>query len=272
MRRVIVTGSTGNLGAKAVAALAQLEGCEVIRIGRNSQRQPGVVVADLARYDDAWAECFAGADAVLHLAADPKPVATWDSIVRLNIELALNVFRAAERGRVRRFVFASSNWVLGGYRFDSATLSSTLAPRPVNPYGAAKLFIERYGFDVAARSGMSVLSLRVGYCQKGDNEPGPHMAFGRWGQEMWLGNRDWQQAVVKAVTSPFSGAAVLNIVSRNHGMRWDLEEARQAIGYAPVQGHEPRLTVISAFKDRAARLREWLFPSGAHTPLFGARW
>jgi len=70
---------------------------------------------------------------------------------------------------------------------------------------------------------MSVLSLRIGYCQPGENRPGPHMAFGRWGQEMWLGNDDWAQAVVKSITHPFDGAAVLNIVSRNEGSRWDLD-------------------------------------------------
>jgi NAD+ dependent glucose-6-phosphate dehydrogenase len=271
-KRVVVTGSTGNLGEKAVAALDTLGTWDVIRIGRNSKRVPGIVDADLAQYEPAWAAHFERADAVLHLAADPKPVSSWDSIARLNIELALNVFRAAEHARVRRFVFASSNWVLGGYRFVSAPLTSSLAPRPVNPYGASKLFMERYGFAVGARSGMSVVALRIGYCQPGENRPGPHMAFGRWGQEMWLGNRDWQQAVIKAVTSPFPGSAVLNIVSRNEGMRWDLDEARETIGYVPEERHRPTLTVLSSLKDQAARFREWLFPSGASVPLFGARW
>jgi len=117
-----------------------------------------------------------------------------------------------------------------------------------------------------------VLSLRIGYCQPGDNRPGPHMAFGRWGQEMWLGNRDWAQAVVKSVTGAFGGSAVLNIVSDNEGMRWDLTEARQTIGYVPEEQHRPRLTALSALKDRGARLREWLSPGGAAAPRFGARW
>jgi NAD+ dependent glucose-6-phosphate dehydrogenase len=271
-KRLVMTGSTGNLGAKAMAALTRLGGWDVIRIGRNAHRRPGIIEADLEHYDQAWAQHFEGADAVLHLAADPKPVADWDSIVRLNIELALNVFRAAEHARVRRFVFASSNWVLGGYRFKRVVLTSDLAPRPVNPYGASKLFMERYGLAVVERTGMSVLALRIGYCQPGENHPGPHMAFGRWGQEMWLGNRDWEQAVVKSVTSAFSGSAVLNIVSHNDGMRWDLEEARRTIGYVPEERHRPRMTAVSLTKDWGARLREWLFPSGAAAPLFGARW
>jgi nucleoside-diphosphate-sugar epimerase len=271
-KRVIVTGSTGNLGKKAVAALSRLDGWQVFRIGRNVAGESGVIAAELDRYDAPWADQFKAVDAVFHLAADPKPIGTWDSIARLNVDLALNVFRAAEEAHVRRIVFASSNWVLGGYRFRNEKLTSDLNPRPINPYGASKLFMERYGLALAARTGISVISLRIGYCQPGLNQPGPHMAFGRWGQEMWLGNRDWEQAAVKAVASPFSGAAVLNVVSRNKGMRWDLEEARRVIGYEPEEAHEPKLSLHGWLKEAGARLRESLAPSGAAAPIFGARW
>jgi nucleoside-diphosphate-sugar epimerase len=267
-----MTGSTGNLGRKAMGALARLDDWDIVRIGRNAQNDPEVVTADLETYDSSWAQRFQDADAVLHLAADPKPVGSWASVTRLNIDLALNVLRAAEEGGVKRFLFASSNWVLGGYRFRSERLDAALSPRPVNPYGASKLFIERCGVAAAARGGMAFLSLRIGYCQPGDNLPGSHMAFGRWGQEMWLGNRDWEQAVVKAVTAPFQGSAVINIVSRNEGMRWDLDGARAAIGYEPVERHHPVLTLSGRLKDLGARIREWLAPQGASVPRFGARW
>jgi NAD+ dependent glucose-6-phosphate dehydrogenase len=193
MARVIVTGSTGNLGSKAVAALRRQEGWEVVRLGRNSAGEPDVILADLERYDAGWARHFAGVEAVLHLAANPKPVADWSTVVPLNIDLSLNVFRAAEEGRVGRVIFASSNWVLGGYRFRRERLSDSLAPRPVNPYGASKLFSERYGVGFSARTGIAVLILRVGYCQPGANRPGAHMAFGRWarrcGSATRIGNR-----------------------------------------------------------------------------------
>lgn len=272
MRRVILTGSTGNLGGKAVDALSAIDGLELVRMGRNRGDVEGVISVDLLTYSESWASLFRGADAVMHLAADPKPVSDWASIADYNIDLALNVFRAAEDNGVRRFVFASSNWVLGGYRFGREQLGSGLPPRPVNPYGASKLFIERLGLAIAARSGMSFLGLRIGYAQKGDNRPGPHMAFGHWGQEMWLSNRDWAQAVILAVMSEFTGSAVLNIVSRNKGMRWDLDEADRTIGYVPEDVHCPALTPIGELKDMAARIRERLAPQGAPVPLFGERW
>ena len=119
-KRVLITGATGNLGSKAAAALRALDDVEVIGIAdrpANADLGITVVIADLAIPDGEWSRCFEGVDVVLHLAADPRPVASWESVVANNIDLSLNVLDAAERHAVGRVVFASSNWVLGGYRF-----------------------------------------------------------------------------------------------------------------------------------------------------------
>jgi nucleoside-diphosphate-sugar epimerase len=270
--RVLLTGSTGNLGQKATEALQSVADLELLRIGRNGAKDPGVVTADLERFDASWAARFQGIDTVLHLAADPRAAGDWDTVAPLNIDMALNVMRAARMAGVKRFVFASSNWVLGGYRFRTASLTSDLNPRPVNPYGASKLFIERQGKATSEETGMAFLSLRIGYCQPGENAPGPHMAFGVWGQQMWLGNDDWAQAVVKSATAEFTGFRVINVVSRNEGMRWDLAEAKAAIGYAPTQSHRPQFGFSGWLKDQGARLREAFCPSGSALPAFGRRW
>lgn len=267
----MVTGSTGNLGQKSVKAL-KASGNRVTRIGRNTNNRPDVIPADLTTFDAGWAKHFEGVQTVLHLAADPKPLATWDSVQVLNMDLSLNVLRAAQSHGVKRFVFASSNWVLGGYRFTDAQLSSSTPPRPVNPYGASKLFIERVGIEQAGHSGMAFLSLRIGYCQPGDNQPGRHMAFGRWGQQMWLSNEDWAHAVECACLNPFQGAAVVNIMSENAGMRWDLSEARDAIGYIPKSRSTPRLGAFGTLKDLLAQARERVLTPTAGKPLFGKRW
>ena len=269
--RILVTGSTGNLGEKAVEVLHR-KGCHITRIGRNSNRQSGVITADLVHYDKAWASHFADVDTVFHLAADPKPVATWDSVQKLNVDLSLNVLRAAQEYGIKRFVFASSNWILGGHRFTNEQLNSSTTPLPINPYGASKLFFERVGIEQTQHSGMSFLSLRIGYCQPGNNQPGPHMAFGRWGQEMWLSNEDWQHAVECACLSEFDGAAVVNIVSNNAGMRWDLSEAKSAIGYEPTSQSTPRMGVMGKVKDLFVYTRQRLIPEIAGSSQLGKRW
>src|SRR5690606_28446974 len=122
-------GSTGNLGHKATAALRATPGVELTRIGRNGGNDPGVITANLEMYEDSWVRHFDGIDTVLHLAADPRAAGDWDTVTQLNVDLALNVIRAARSGGVERFVFASSNWVLGGYRFRSEALTAGLQPR-----------------------------------------------------------------------------------------------------------------------------------------------
>ena len=268
---ILVTGSTGNLGEKAVEALNE-KSCRVTRIGRNSNRRSDVIDADLTRCSEDWSPHFAGVDTVLHLAADPKPVAKWDSVQKLNIDLSLNVLRAAQNHGVNRFVFASSNWILSGYRFTNERLDSSTPPLPTNPYGASKLFFERVGIEQAKHTGMSFLSLRIGYCQPGENLPGPHMAFGRWGQEMWLSNEDWGRAVECACLNPFKGQAVVNIMSRNAGMRWDLSEAKDNIGYVPVSESDPKLGISGKAKDLVVRMYDRLLLPTVNILFSGNRW
>ena len=269
---VLVTGSTGNLGQKAVDALSKQGDVRLTRIGRNSGGCPDVVPADLLDANGAWRQHFEGIDVVLHLAADPKPVATWESVRALNIDLSLNVIDAARAAKVKRFVFASSNWILGGYRFSDTPLRSDTPPQPTNAYGASKFFIERLGMHLAETGLLSFLSLRIGYCQPGTNRPNPRMAFGRWGQEMWLSNEDWAQAVRCACLNRFQGGAVLNIMSDNKGMRWDLDEARSTIGYVPRSRSVPKIGIVNGMKDFGARLRDLIVPQMSEFPVFGARW
>ena len=260
--RVLITGATGNLGRKATAALGAHDDVELVDIGD----------ADLSTYDAGWVSAFEGVDVVLHLAGDPRPVATWQSALSLNVDMSLNVLRACKTGDVRRFVFASSNWVLGGYRFSDELLTPHTTPRPVNAYGVSKLAIERVGAAVAAGSQMSFLALRIGWCQEGENRPGPHMSFGRWGQELWLSNEDWAQAVERACTAPFEGFAVVNVMSRVAGSRWDLTATERLIGYRPRSAHTPTLTPRRRLQDAAARLRNRVFPMHSEAPPFGSRW
>ncbi len=271
--RVLVTGATGNLGRKAVNALASRDDVAVVRIDqRGTDGDASLVRADLASYDADWAAQFRDVDVVVHLAGEQSPVASWDAVLRSNIDVTVNVLRAADQAAVRRFVFASSNWVLAGYRFTPHRLMPTTPPRPVNPYGVSKLLLERIGLDTAARTDMAFLALRIGYCQPGDNVPGPHMAYGRWGQQMWLSNEDWAQAVERSCTATFEGSAVLNVMSDNASMRWDLADSARVIGYRPRRRHTPRLTPARHIEDAVARLREAARPPMSPTPLLGSRW
>ena len=135
---VLITGATGSIGTKLWRHFAD-RGLRLRLLCLNPRNDPQVATADLSVYGETWATQFEGVDTVIHLAGDPFATASWDSVQRNNIDLTLKVFRSWGSHRVKRIVFASSNWVMAGHRFGSERLTTDLEPRPVNPYGCGKL-------------------------------------------------------------------------------------------------------------------------------------
>jgi NAD+ dependent glucose-6-phosphate dehydrogenase len=240
-RTVLITGAGGNIGTKLRAHFTDL-GWSLRLLDVDARGDAAIQVADLAEWDDTWMARFAGVDTVIHLAGDPSPQASWAAAQRQNIDLTANVYAAAVAQGVRRVVFASSNWVMAGHRPGQCALTTEVAPYPINPYGVSKLVGERIGRSAHLRHGVSVICFRIGYLQRGDNKPGAHMGWGGWGQAMWLSNRDLCHAMERAVLVEGVGFAVLNLMSDNPGMRWDIETTKRTIGYLPKDGAVPVLT------------------------------
>jgi len=237
-KELLITGATGSIGTKLRRHFAAVGSYMLCSICINPRNEPDVVTADLSVYDPSWAQQFEGVDTVVHLAGDSSMNASWASIQKRNIDLTLNVFHAARHYRVRRIVYASSNWVMAGYRDGQERLTTDLPPWPVNPYGASKLFGERAVRSRAEQDGISFIALRIGYCQHAEgNRPGPHMLDGIWGQQMWLSDRDLCQGFERAVAVEGVSFAVLNLMSDNPGMRWDMDETRRVLGYKPQDRH-----------------------------------
>lgn len=248
-RSLVITGALGNLGGKLSVALAQDHDLRRIDI----QSAPGCLAADLAVYDAAWAALFAEADTVLHFAGEPRPTASWALVQRANIQATANVLRAAREHRVRRVVFASTNQVMAGYRFADGPVTTSLPPTPLNPYAVSKLFGEQAGKAFEAETGISFIALRIGNIMPGANVPHAGMGIGLWGQQMWLSNGDFIGAVRAAIAAPDVRYAVVNVVSRNPGMRWDLEETDRVLRFRPQDGFTPDLSPQDVAEDAAAR-------------------
>ena len=75
---------------------------------------------------------------------------------------------------------------------------------------------------------------------------------GSWGQLMWLSNRDLCQAMERAVVVEDAGFLVLNLMSDNPGMRWEIDTTRHTIGYAPLDGMPADLTEVQWADERDA--------------------
>jgi UDP-glucose 4-epimerase len=117
-------------------------------------------------------------DAVLHLAAQggvSRSVRDPAGDAMVNVVGTIAVLKAATDAGCRRFVFASSGGAIYGTA-PSLPTTERARPRPLSPYGAAKLAAEGY-LDTFARSyGLSTLALRYanvyGPFQDGSGEAG----------------------------------------------------------------------------------------------------
>jgi nucleoside-diphosphate-sugar epimerase len=229
---VLITGASGNIGRKLREAWA--DRYDLILLDARDDGDEEVIAADLSTWDDDWVALFDEADAVVHLAADPREATPWPGLVGPNLDALANVFHATALSGVERLVFASSNHAMGGYRDrDETPIAPDLPPRPGNAYGAAKLMGERLGISLAQAFGLVFVALRIGWVLPGVNRP--EDLPDEWARGLWLSNADLVRLFTCALEAPLAGgeSAVVNGTSRNRGSRWSLEEAAGRLGYEP---------------------------------------
>ena len=77
----------------------------------------------------------------------------------INILGTLNLLEAAVRHGVRRVIFASTGGAMYGDQ-DAVPTTEKVFPRPVSPYGVAKLAVERYLHAYQAMHGLRAIALR----------------------------------------------------------------------------------------------------------------
>jgi UDP-glucose 4-epimerase len=165
--RVVVTGGAGFIGANLCRALLE-SGAEVVALDDLSTGDPTnlagieeVLVEGSILDADTLDRCFAGADAVVHLAARPSvPRSIEDPVAshQVNATGTVEVLEAVRRAGGAHVVVASSSSVYGA----NPTLPKTedLATRPMSPYAASKLATEAYALAWAHCYDLPVLAFR----------------------------------------------------------------------------------------------------------------
>ncbi|KAJ8602026.1 hypothetical protein CTAYLR_002710 [Chrysophaeum taylorii] len=273
-RKVVITGACGNLGSKLGMSLAKdqwiVVGIEHPAFVSAAPWLEELVVDDVAVSRGRWRHAFEGADCVVHFSAvNPYPNASWAESAA-SMDHAINVMIAAERCGVRRVVIASSNHVMGGYKDDVAhgDIRPTDPPRcgtfhndasllpkagDAVAYAAAKLAAERLAQALASPR-TTFVTLRVGWCQPGENLPETLSGIGvppqfqnaqrdaakatndldeAWFKMMWLSNTDFVGFFTAALDAPLPDLqhyVVLNAMSANTGARWSLSDTVRVLG------------------------------------------
>lgn len=261
-KTILITGAAGNLGSKLTEAF----GGEFDLRLTDIRAANGVTELDLTNYAASWVDLFTGVDVIIHFGGEPSPYASWERVHAANVVGTANVLRAAKQFGVPRVALASSNHVMGGYRYLNETVSGDKAPMPLNPYAVTKLIGEEMGRAFAAETGGDFLACRIGNIPRGDNPPGKHLGAGTWWQEMWLSNRDFAEAFRCTVNAAPFGFRIANFVSNNPGMRWDLTDGEKAIGYVPRDG--AAAVTGDGIADEERRTVEGQYPADEWLKLF----
>jgi len=157
---VLLTGAFGRVGTAVIDHLADREAYEFTYLDREPHPDYDAHVADVSDFE-AIRPAFDDQDAVVHLAGNPSPAASWGSVLENNVVGTRNALEAAKEAGVESFVFASTNHVTGMYEienrpgiYDPPTesppesqicIDHTDPVRPDSHYGVSKSFGEDLG-------------------------------------------------------------------------------------------------------------------------------
>ena len=247
--RVIITGAAGRIGKQILEELSDSH--ELRLIDRTSVPGQRSIIANLAQHRvrsyrkpwlkarlPRWMFLFEGFDVVLHLAANIQPSAPWEKILHDNIQATWNVFEAAVKYRVPRFIFASSNWAIkalekkkapGCYLADGPKIGSDATPAPLTAYGLSKAFGELAGRSLVDEGKLiSFIAVRIGNYNP---EPPEDPEF----RTRWIGARDMRSLLRRCVEAEIKGYHVVYGVSAQSDSPYDLSHTRRLLSWEPQQ-------------------------------------
>ncbi len=232
-----------------------------------------LITCDLADWNDhRWRDVLNRVSTVVHFAAKtPYPEADWNDAT-VSLDMTHHVCQAAaDSPTVQRLVFATSNHVMGRYKdanlqpgelhtdLDAGvgTLWNT-GHTDVDStiYAVAKFAGERLCKTLGKRTDgqTSFVCVRIGWCQPGENCPNTLSAAGtptetsdasnpelehtnHWFRTMWLSNRDFLHLFTRAIEADSAewpgGCVIVNGMSNNTDMAWNLDATRKYLNYNP---------------------------------------
>ena len=179
---------------------------------------------------DGLNELCEGIDSVLHLAADHRIFAPWEELLPHNIVGCYHLFEAAKTQGCRRVIYASSVNAMNGSGFRNQVRSED----PINPgnlYGVSKCFGEALCRLYATQHEVSGIALRIGAFQHPEVIRQHRSNF--W-TSVWVSPRDLQQLITCCIDDETLQFAIFNGLSNNRINGFDISDARQLVGYHPV--------------------------------------
>ncbi|MDF0602521.1 NAD(P)-dependent oxidoreductase [Psychromarinibacter sp. C21-152] len=213
MKRLLITGAAGNLGAQMRTRLAHL--ADTVRLSdRGDMGQAGpneeTVPCDLGDRQ-AVEDLVKGCDGIVHFGGQANE-APWSTIRNANLDGVYNLYEACRLHGCNRVVFASSNHATGYYKQDEV-IDNSVYPRPDGLYGVSKVFGEMMASLYHDKFGIETASIRIG---SSFPEPRNHRML-----YTWLSYDDLARLIERIFDVPKLGCPVIYGASANDQTFWD---------------------------------------------------
>ncbi|TDD66021.1 NAD(P)-dependent oxidoreductase [Jiangella aurantiaca] len=232
MTAVLVTGAAGKVAGMLRPGLTGLDvravdtreviGWDDADTGTGDLADPGFTAAAVD-----------GMDAVVHLAANPSPGASWSQFRRPNVDAVVTLLDAAWAAGVAKVVLASSVHAMGGYIADGLPAGTLVDPawpvRPCCTYGASKVFAEAYARTVADGGGPAMMCLRLGGVVPRPTDTGTLLG--------WLSPSDLRLLVRAALVADVRYGCYFGVSANARGV-FDFTNATDELGYRPESDSE----------------------------------
>ena len=234
-KKVVVSGAAGRIGQGMRTGLRDRYDLRLMyhRTILEAEEGEEVVTGSIADIT-SMQTAVDGIDAVVHMAGDPEVSATWESVMEKNIQGVYCTYEACKNAGVKRVVFASTNHVTGFYEQEGVYTTPEMPERPDSFYGASKAFGEDLGRYYVDQFGLEVVCLRIGSFQ-------PETAVTERGSDRilstWLSHRDCVQLVWRSIEADVRFGIYYGISGNTRGY-WDIQNARQELGYDPEDDAE----------------------------------
>ena len=266
-KKLMITGVSGLVGGVLYRHFAarpgryQVYGLSRRRAASERVAEDGAVEIPADRFVlsdlqdlDMLVESLQGVDVVVHMAADPRVDAPWESTLASNIQGTYCVLEACRQAGVRRTIFGSSVVTSWGYhseepyrairecRFGDVPeeipkITHLDPPRPTEAYSASKVWGESMARMYAEVHGLSCICLRIGWVNPEDEPWQADLAAG------WCSHRDIAQMVGRCVEAPETLRFDIFYGVSDNRYRWvDIEHAREVVGYEPLDNAEDYLS------------------------------
>ena len=227
--RILITGPNGRVGKKIVPLLREQFALRLFDLNPPKPEGDDEVVQGDIREFDALRDACNGAAVMLHLAAVSDEDDFVTRLMPMNVLGVHNAFEAARQAKLRRVLFASTCQTVLNYG-EGVHVTPEMPVRPYTMYAATKVFGEALARFYSDRHQMSIICIRIGFFQGYDSE------LLKTRQDLldhWCSPNDLVQLISKSIQTDLQFGVFFG-VSNNPGRFWDITNARELLGYEPI--------------------------------------